>query len=176
TIPDATRAELQERFMGAYMYLMGPSSVISDQVAQELGQYGHVVRLGASDPYAESVLFAGFRDSGQWLGWWSGRTPRDFGWGIAEPGHNFTFVNPEDWAEAAPAAIFSHRGEHGPILLVQADRVPEPVSRYLTQTVKPSRGAVYDQLFNHGQIIGTTTAISQSVQGELDADLSIRSP
>ncbi|MGH2457844.1 MAG: hypothetical protein ACRDIY_03145 [Chloroflexota bacterium] len=176
TIPDATRAELKARFMGAYMYLMGPDTVISDQVAAELGQFGHVVRLGAPDPYTESVLFAGFRDSGQWLGWWIGRTPRDFGWGIAEPGHNFTFVNPADWQEAAPAAIFSHRGKHGPILLVQANQVPEPVARYLTQTVKPSRGAVDDQLFDHGQIIGSTTAISQAVQGELDADLSVRSP
>jgi len=176
TIPSTTRAELKERFMGAYLYLMGPSSVISDQVAADLGQYGHVVRLGAPDPYAESVLFAGFRDSGQWLGWWIGRTPRDFGWGIAEPGHNFTFVNPADWPEAAPAAIFSHRGEHGPMLLVQADQVPAPVARYLTQTVKPSRGAVDDQLFNHGQIIGTTRAIDEAVQAELDADLSVAGP
>lgn len=174
SIPDATRLELKERFMGAYMYLMGPESVISESVAQELGQYGHVTRLGAADPFAESVLFAGFRDSGQWLGWWSGRTPRDFGWGIAESGHNFTFVNPADWQEAAPAAIFSHRGEHGPILLVQANSVPAPVARYLTQVVRPTRGAVYDQFFNHGQIIGQTSAISQEIQGELDAALSVR--
>src|SRR5581483_10932129 len=137
---------------------------------------GHVMRLGASDPYTESVLFAGFRDSGQWLGWWIGRTPRDFGWGVAEPGHNFTFVKPRDWQEAAPAAIFSHRGKHGPILLVEADRVPEAVARYPAVTVKPSRGAAYDQLFNHGQIIGGTAAISERVQDELDAYLAVREP
>lgn len=175
-IPAATRATLQERFLGAYMYLMGPPSVISDQVAAELGRYGHVVRLGAPDPYSESVLFAGFRDTGQWFGYWIGRSPRDFGWGIAEPGHNFTFVNPADWQEAAPAAIFSHRGKHGPILLVQPDRVPEPVARYLTQTVTPARNAVYDQLFNHGTIVGGTTQISGTVQGELDTELAPAGP
>lgn len=173
TIPDATRAELRARFVGAYLYLLGPTSVISDHVASELARYGHVVRLGAADPPSESVLFASFRDSGHWFGWWVGRTPRDFGWGMTEPGHNFTFVNPADWQEAAPAAIFSHRGKHGAMLLVKADRIPESVARYLNETVKPSRGAVDDQLFNHGQIIGGTGAISSRVQDELDAALAV---
>lgn len=176
TIPEPTRAVLRARFMGSYMYLMGPSAVISDQVAAELAQFGHVVRLGAADPYAESALFAGFRDSGQWLGWWIGRTPRDFGWDTASPGHNFTFVNPSDWVEAAPAAIFSHRGAHGPMLLVQSTRIPEPVARYLTRTVRPSRGAVDDQLVNHGLIVGSFQAIGEEVQRALDADLSITDP
>lgn len=168
SIPDATRGQLSRRFGPTYMYLMGPDAAISENVARELSRYGHVQRLAAPDPYAMSAYFAGFRDSGQDFGWWIGRTPRDFGWGIAESGHNFTFVNLDDWAEGLAATVLSHRGKHGPILLVNADGIPEPVRRYLAQTVRPARVAPRDQLFNHGSIVGTTYTISARVQGEID--------
>jgi hypothetical protein len=66
------------------------------------------------------------------------------------------------------AAILSHRGKHGPILLVQQDAVPEPVRRYLNETVRPQPAAARDQLFNHGSIVGNTTTISARLQGEID--------
>lgn len=171
-IPEATRGLLSRRFGPTFMYLMGPESAISASVARELAQYGHVQRLSAPDPYALSAYFAGYRDSGQDFGYWIGRKARDFGWGIAEPGHNFTFVNPDDWATGLAATVLSHRGKHGPILLVQPDSVPDPVRRYLDQVVRPYQAAPYDQLFNHGSIVGGTDAISLRVQGELDALLA----
>jgi len=172
SIPEATRGLLSRRLPTTYMYLMGPESAISEAVARELSQYGHVQRLAAPDPYSMSAFFAGFRDAGQDIGYWIGTDPRDWGWGIAEPGHNFTFVNPDDWAEGLAATVLSHRGRHGPILFVQADAVPEPVQRYLANTVRPRPSAARDQLFNQGSIIGNTAAISLSVQGELDALLT----
>lgn len=150
------------------MYLMGPESAISESVARELARYGHVQRLAAPDPYALSAVFAGYRDSGQNFGYWIGRTPRDFGWGIAEPGHNFTVINPELWAEGIAAALLSHRGKHGPILLVQQDAVPESVRRYLDETVRPRPAAARDLLFNHGTIVGSMSTISARLQGEID--------
>lgn len=168
SIPEATRELLSRRFGPTFMYLMGPESAISEAVAAELARYGHVQRLAAPDPYALSAYFAGYRDSGQDFGYWIGRKARDFGWGIAEPGHNFTFVNPDAWAEGLAATVLSHRGKHGPILLVQQDAVPEPVRRYLAETVRPRLADPRDQLFNHGSIVGSTETISSRVQGELD--------
>ena len=168
SIPDATRGLLSRRYGPAYIYLMGPESAISEKVARELSRYGHVQRLAALDPYAMSAYFAGYRDSGQNFGWWIGRIPRDFGWGIAEPGHNFIFVNPDAWAEGLAATVLSHRGKHGPMLLVQKDNVPEPVDRYLNQTVRPRPAASRDQLFNHGLIVGNTSVISPRLQGKID--------
>lgn len=172
SIPEATRGLLSRRFPTTYMYLMGPETAISEAVARELARYGHVQRISAPDPYTMSALFAGFRDAGQDIGYWIGRAPRDWGWGIAESGHNFTFVNLDDWAEGLAATILSHRGRHGPILFVEGNSVPEAVRRYLGDTVRPRPTAPRDQLFNHGSIIGNTDTISLSVQGELDALLA----
>jgi hypothetical protein len=168
SIPDATRGLLSRRFGPTFMYLMGPESAISEAVARDLAQYGHVQRLAAPDPYALSAYFAGYRDSGQDFGYWIGRRARDFGWGIAEPGHNFTFVNPDAWAEGLAGSVLSHRGKHGPILLVQQDSLPEPVRRYLDEVVRPRPAAPYDQLFNHGSIVGGSDVISPRLQGEID--------
>lgn len=168
SIPDATRGMLSRRYGPAYIYLMGPESAVSEEVARELSSYGHVQRLASPDPYALSAYFAGYRDSGQNFGWWIGRTPRDFGWGIAEPGHNFIFVNPDAWAEGLAATVLSHRGKHAAMLFVQNDSIPEPVNRYLNQTVRPRPSAPRDQLFNHGLVIGNTSTISPELQGEID--------
>lgn len=172
SIPEATRGLLSRRFPTTYMYVMGSETAVSEAVVSELAQYGHVQRLSAPDPYALSALFAGYRDSGQDIGYWIGVNPRDFGWGIAESGHNFTIVNPEAWAEALAATVLSHRGRHGPILFVQADAVPEAVRNYLDNTVRPRPSSHRDQLFNYGSIIGNTSMISVRTQGELDALLA----
>ncbi|WP_459908538.1 hypothetical protein [Desulfotomaculum defluvii] len=102
-------------------------------------------------------------------------TTRMFGWWIAEPGHNFIFVNPKDPEMAIPAGILSHRGKHGPMLLVQEDIVPEPVVRYL-KTVQPTFLASQEQLFNFGWIIGDDTMIKQAVQQEVDHLLGVKMP
>ena len=96
-IPDATRRALSRRFRGeAFIYLFGDASIISEGAARELARYGHVQRVPGRDAYEISVAFAGFRDSGLDQGYWIGYWSRDCGWGIAEAGHNFAFVNPDD--------------------------------------------------------------------------------
>jgi len=168
SVPDATKRALSRRFRGeAFIYLFGDESIISEGVARELAAYGHVQRVRGSDPFEISVTFAGFRDAGfnqgYWINWWT----RDFGWGIAEAGHNFTFVNPDDWQLAVTGSLLSHMGKHGPMILVRSDGLTEGTIRYLNM-VKPTWGAANDQLNNHGWILGGTERISWIVQNDID--------
>lgn len=167
-IPDATRRALSRRFRGeAFIYLFGDASIISEGVARELARYGHVQRVPGRDAYEISVTFAGFRDSGLNQGYWIGYWPRDFGWGIAEAGHNFTFVNPDDWQQAVTGSLLSHMGEHGPMILTRGEGLSEAAARYL-ETVRPARGAPNDQLNNHGWILGGIDLISWRAQADID--------
>ncbi|WP_247729671.1 cell wall-binding repeat-containing protein [Halovivax limisalsi] len=169
-IPAVTRDQLEARFDEAYMYLLGDESRIGPGVASELARFGHVQRIPrGSDPYALSVGFAGYKDIGRNQGWVFGDWPRRIGWGIAESGHNFIFANPENWRTALPACVESHRGKHGPMLLVEADTVPEPVATYLSNYLRPAESAPYDRKYNHGWIIGRPGQVGEGVQARLHA-------
>ena len=166
-VPEATKRALSRRFRGeSFIYLFGDSTIISDKVARELASYGHVQRVPGSDAFDLSVKFAGYRDAGlnqgYWIDWWS----RDFGWGIAEAGHNFTFANPDEWQQAVTGSLLSHMGKHGPIILLRSEGPDENLRRYL-ELVKPSAGAPNDQLNNHGWILGGTDRISWAAQADL---------
>jgi hypothetical protein len=141
--------------------------VISDPVAAELARYGHVQRIRGATPSEIAVAFAGYRDAGINQGYWLFCSTRDFGWGLAEPGHNFTFVDPADWHVAVTGSLLSHLGKHGPMLLLPNGAIDDATRPYL-ESVKPHGRSVRDELVNHGWILGTTTSISRDVQGDLD--------
>ena len=167
-VPDATARALGRRFRDeAFIYLFGDESVIPESAARRLAAFGHVQRVPGSDPSEISVAFAGFRDAGFNEGFWIGSWSRDFGWGIAEAGHNFTFVDPDDWTLAATGSLLSHMGKHGPMILLPAGGLTEPIRRYL-RLVAPRRSAPSDQLTNHGWILGGGERITAAVQGEID--------
>jgi len=174
-IPEPTRQQLEKRFGGAYLYLLGDEKVIPKEIADELAQYGHITRIPGTDPYSMSARFAGFKDMGNNYGFWIGEMPRNFGWGLQEAGHNYAIVNPEYPQDAIPASILSHRGKHGPMLLIEKDNVPKPVETYL-QAVQPSLTDSREQLFNHGWIIGPPSHISIANQAEIDSLLSFPLP
>lgn len=167
-IPEKTAEMLENRYGPAYMYIMGSETAVSENTARELAKFGHVQRLSAEDPYQMSAYFAGYADLGNNFGYWIWRIPRMVGWGVAEPGHNFTIANPDNWAETIAGSILSHRGKHGPMLLVQQNNIPESVRGYLDYTVRPRPTAPRDQLFNHGSIVGNSGAISDRLQAEID--------
>lgn len=168
TIPETTRRALERRFGGeAYIYLFGGSTEISDHVAAELARYGHVQRIRGANPSEIAVAFAGYRDAGINQGYWFFSSARDFGWGVAEPGHNFTFVNPADWQLAITGSLLSHLGKHGPMLLLPNGAIDEVTRRYLA-SVKAHGRSARDELVNHGWILGTTASISREVAGDLD--------
>lgn len=167
-IPEETRRQLDARYGGAYMYLLGDETLIPESTARELAQYGHVQRIpNASDPYSLSTGFAGYKDQGRDSGWWVGEWPRDMGWGIAESGHNFIFANPDNWQTALPSVVESHRGKHGPMLFVEQDTVPDPVENYLSDLLQPHGTAPYDRKYNHGWIIGGPDQVSPEVQARI---------
>lgn len=174
-VPEATRQALERRPQDAFIYLLGNDKVIPPEIASELGRYGHVQRIPGNDPYAMSTGFAGYADLGPNLGYWVGKTVRMFGWGIAEAGHNFIFVNPDRPEMAIPAGILSHRGKHGPMLLVKKDSLPESVVRYL-KAVQPTYLGTQEQLFNYGWIIGGPGFISPGLQKTIDSLLQVKMP
>ena len=109
-------------------------------------------------------------DSGLDEGYWIGSWQRDFGWGIAEAGHNFTFAHPHDWQLAVTGSLLSHMGKHGPMLLLDEPGLSEQTARYL-DLVRPPMAAPVDQLANHAWILGSVDGISWETQADIDLAL-----
>lgn len=172
-LPESLRHSLANRPQEAYMYVLADSNTIPGSVLQELSRYGHVQRVPGNDPYEMSTGFAGYKDVGANFAWWIEREPRNFGWGISEAGHNFTFINPENPQICIPAAILSHKGKHGPFLMVKQNEVPVSVQKYL-QLVQPTFLSNQQPLYNHGWIIGDAEVISAGTQEEIDKYLSVK--
>ena len=165
-VPDATRRILSRRFQRAYIYLTGPSEVISDAVAADLAQYGLVRRIAGPDAYATNVVNAGYKDVGRNFGWWFGQVPRNFGWGIAQAGHNFIVGSADRPLHVIPSVVLGHMGKHGPVLLVSRDEVPDRVVQYL-EMVRPAPTAPTETILNHGWIIGDESVLSAEVQRQV---------
>ncbi len=173
SVPEATKKMLKRRYgrHGSYMYLTGGPEVISDKVAKELGEYGHVRRVAGEDVYASSAVNAGYKDFGRNFGWAWGWTPREFGWGIAQAGHNYIFSNADNVLGTIPAVVLGHMGKHGPVLLVDNDELPPSVADYL-EMVKPFPANPQETILNFGWIIGDDSTISRDLQKEIDRYLS----
>ena len=92
----------------------------------------------------------------------------------AEAGHNFTFVNPDDWPQAVTGSLLSYMGKHGPMILVRPQGLSEGTALYL-EMVKPRIGTSNDQLNNHGWILGGTDQISWAAQADIDLQLEPKS-
>jgi hypothetical protein len=159
-VPRDTRAAIAAH-QQPKIYVLGPSSVISDKALKTLRRLGSVTRIGGPDAAATSVAFARFVDG-------------PFGWGVVDPGHGFVFANAERPADAAAAAPLSASGSYGP-LLVSGDgtKLPGALQGYLLDvqpgyTRDPVRG-----VYNHGWIIGDEQAFSVPVQSQIDALLEI---
>lgn len=168
TIPPATERMLRRRYGGeAFIYLMGDTSVISDSVARVLARYGQVQRVGGSTPSEIAVAFARFRDAGRNQGHWIGFSSRDFGWGLAEAGHNFIMVNQADWPAAVAGSLLSHMGKHGPLLFASPTGVDSATAQYIA-SMRPTASAARDQLTNHGWILGPVSSISWAAQADID--------
>lgn len=173
SIPPATKKILKRRYgdHGSYMYLTGGTDVISSKVQKELARYGLVRRIAGPTPSATSAVNAGYKDFGRNFGWWWSWEPRDFGWGIAQSGHNFIIGNTNNVLGMIPAAVLGHMGKHGPMLLVKPDSVTKEVEEYL-KMVKPTPTGPQETILNYAWIIGDTTQVSIDVQQKVDRLLS----
>ncbi len=160
-IPGATSAELR-RLGKTSIYVVGPSSVVSERVASQLGRYGAVTRIAGSDPASNAIAVSRFTDG-------------SFGWGVVEPGHGLVFANSQRPLDGPAAAPLSATGDYGPLLLLESpDRLPAALGAYLSdlQPGSPPSGPVHG-VYNHGWLIGDESAISAQTQASLDALLEI---
>nr|WP_242867351.1 cell wall-binding repeat-containing protein [Clostridium sporogenes] len=168
-VPEPVKKALKARYGGAYIYILGDKIHISNKVKKELAKYGHVERIpGGENIYNQAVSFATYKDVGKNFSWWFHKKSRDFGWGITQPGHNFIFVNPDNWQVAVASSLLSHKGKHAPILLVYKNSIPENLKDYL-YTIKPSYISSQEISNNHGWIIGNSDYISDINQVKIDS-------
>ena len=169
-VPEATMEMLKRRANGPWIYLFGDDTVISDETARQLAQFGLVERIPRAGLPEASAFFAGFKDLGEDWGAWYWADARDFGWGISEAGHNAIFINvegPGGWQNAVVATTLSHMGKHAPVLAVNQNEVPQAVVNYL-EILKRYPTAPQHQQLNHGWIIGGEETISWDTQVALD--------
>lgn len=160
-IPQATADELR-RLRSAAIYVVGPTTVVSDRVTKGLQGFGHVTRIGDAGPAGNAVAVARFSDGA-------------FGWGVVEPGHGLVFANETRPLDGPAAAPLSATGDYGPLLLLEgAEGLPGSVAAYLSdlQPGTPPSGPVHG-VYNHGWLIGDESAISATTQARIDASLQI---
>jgi hypothetical protein len=160
SVPPATRAAIARR-PGARIYVLGPSSAVSDAVVTQLSGLGTVKRIGAADPISNAIAFARYIDGA-------------FGWGIVNPGHGLIFASAERPLDAAAAAPLSASGTYGPLLLVDDPLHLAPLlSQYLLDIQPGYADDPVRGVYNHGWLIGDQNAISSVVQSRIDALLEI---
>jgi ell wall binding domain 2 (CWB2) len=175
SVPAATRQALLAH-QKPHIYVLGPPSVIGDSVVHELSKYGAVKRVGASDPAANSVAFAEYRDPACAYGQPCAHVPGSFGWAIRSPGHGYVLINAKRPLDAAAAAALSGSGDYGPQLLVDdPTTLPHSVLDFFLNFATPgyTQEGPTAAVYNHGWVIGDQTAISVPVQAEMDNLLEV---
>ncbi len=169
-VPGPTRDALLAN-QHPHIYVLGPPSVIPDSVVKALGKYGSVKRVGGSDPASNSVSFASYRDPPCKFGQPCAHVPGSFGWALRSPGHGYTLVNSNRPLDAAASAPLSASGSFGPqLVLDNGNSMPKPILNYFLNFATPgfTQEGPTAAVYNHGWVIGDPSAISVSVQAEMD--------
>ncbi|MGB8876756.1 MAG: cell wall-binding repeat-containing protein [Solirubrobacteraceae bacterium] len=154
------------------IYVLGPASVIPDSVLTQLGQYGTVKRVGAQDPAANSVAFAVYRDPPCVSDQPCAHVPGSFGWAMRSPGHGYTLLNAGRPLDAAASAALSASGSFGPqLVLDSANVLPSSVLNFFLDYATPgyTQEGPTAAVYNHGWVIGDPSAISVTVQAQVDS-------
>jgi hypothetical protein len=155
-LPEATVAALK-RHPKLPVYLLGPHTAISAEVARQIAKAGgRVHRISAEDPIAGAVAFARYVNG-------------SFGWNVNDPGHGFVVARSESTLDAAAAAPLSAAGTWGPLLLTDsATALPPALHDYLLDvkpgyTTDPTRA-----FYNHVWVIGDQAAIDVAQQAQIN--------
>jgi hypothetical protein len=170
-IPAAT-AQALKLHAHPNIYVVGPTSVISDALVKQLGRYGKVFRVSGNDPSANSVAFASYRNPPCATNQPCVHVPGSFGWALTSPGHGYVLINAARTLDAAASAALSASGSFGPQLLIQSgSRLPSSVLNYFLNYATPgyTQEGPTAAVYNHGWMIGDTGAVSLSVQAEVDS-------
>jgi hypothetical protein len=170
-VPQPTRQALLSH-PSPHIFVLGPPSVIPDSVLAQLRKYGVVTRVGAGDPASNSVAFAEYRDPPCPYAQPCAHIPGSFGWAIRSPGHGYVLINSGRPLDAAAAAPLSGSGDYGPQLLINnPSSLPSAVLNFFLNYATPgyTQEGPTAAVYNHGWVIGDTSAISLSVQAEMDS-------
>lgn len=160
-IPNSTIKAIKKR-ENPNMYILGPTSVVSEQVEKELGELGAVTRIVGENPSEASIAFTQFKDE-----------ESGFGWGINDPGHGLSFVSSETTTFSLVTAPLAHLGKHAPLLLLYKGEMSENMGRYLAKVKPTFEKSPMEGPYNHGFVIGSLGDISYKVQGMIDSKLEI---
>lgn len=163
-VPNETIEALKNRNGKANIYLLGPDSVVSSKVEEQLKVYGKVTRISGKDPYENAIAFAKFKDNST-----------QFGWGITTPGHNVSLVNKDSIALAIAAAPFSHLGKHAPLLWTDKEKMPSSVMSYLMSIQPKYKMSPSEGPYNHAWLTGDENSLTPNAQSEIDSMLEITS-
>jgi hypothetical protein len=169
SVPQATIDALKRRNGQARIYLFGGPQQISPAVANQLSQYGTVIRVTNNDIVAfnanptdtavdTAIAFAKMWDpAGQ------------VGWKITGPGHGFTLVNINDWQGAVASAPLSHLGFHAPLLFTTSSGTLPPELDAYYKSVAPTYTATpADGPYNMTYVIGSWNQITWPLQAHVD--------
>jgi hypothetical protein len=169
SVPQPTIDALKRRHGQARIYLFGGPQQISGAVANQLSQYGTVVRVTNNDnvafnanptdtPVDTALAFAKM---------WDGAG--EVGWKITGPGHGFTLVNINDWQAAVASAPLSHLGFHAPLLFTTSSgTLPPEVDAYYKSVAPTYTTTPADGPYNMSYVIGSWNQVSWPLQAHVD--------
>lgn len=163
-IPEETAQALKKRNGKANIYILGPETAVSKKTEKALKEYGTVKRISGSNPVANSIAFAKYKDKST-----------NFGWGITAPGHGLSFASTETPDLALAGAPFSHLGKHAPLLVLKNGQADRSIYSFLSDIQPSFQNDPQDGPYNHAFILGTENEISFQTQGILDDILEIKS-
>ncbi|HEV2074799.1 MAG TPA: cell wall-binding repeat-containing protein, partial [Thermoleophilaceae bacterium] len=160
-LPEPTRQALEEH-EEPNIFVLGPESVISAEVEEELGELGgRVRRIKGETPVEHAVEFARYRTG-------------DFGWGLVTPGQNFTIASTTRPLDAAAATPLATNGVFAPLLLTdQVEQLPDRLRGYLLDVQPGFEENPNQGVFNRAWILGNQDAVSLSFQARIDELLEL---
>jgi hypothetical protein len=171
SVPAPTIDALQRRHGHARIYLFGGPQQISGAVANQLSQYGTVIRVTNNDnvafnanptdtPVDTAIAFAKMWD-----------TAGEVGWKITGPGHGFTLVNINDWQGAVASAPLSHLGFHAPLLFTDsAGTLPPQLEAYFKSVAPTYTTTPADGPYNMTYVLGSWNQITWGQEARIDYD------
>ncbi len=160
SVPAATERAIK-RHQHPTIYLLGPTSAISDAVLNNLRKLGNVKRIGGGTPVDNAIAFARYSDG-------------SFGWGVRDPGHGLVFANTSRAQDAGAGAALASSGTYGPLLVTDSpSQLPPALESYLLDIQPGYRFDPVRGVYNHGWLMGDESAISVDLQAQIDQLLEI---
>lgn len=155
-LPTVTRNAIKKHRKPS-IYLLGPSTVISNTVLKKLKRLGPTVRISGATPVSNAIAFARYSNG-------------SFGWGVSDPGHGLVIANVDRPLDAVAAAPLAVSGSYAPLLLTDsASDMAAPLKNFLLDIQPGYRFDPVRGVYNHVWIMGDESAVSLRMQNDLDA-------